>query len=179
MYPNQGKAGAMGALDSLMGAQGGQVLMGADQIVGALRNNPQLAERVKEAILARNAGIVKEQEYSDLKRLYLPIPVTSVGAGATGSINIQPQDLFLTKRIVIPSGIAGDFRLTDFKVGQKPQYAQDGSVPCTCMSEVTVNGDVDFDSANVGNIINIRPENTSAGALDFEGTLIGLAARTQ
>jgi len=115
---------------------------------------------------------------NNLRRLLLPIPQTSVGAGATAGINIQPQDLFLTKRVMVPSTIGPNFLLTDFKVGQKPQFAQDGSVPCECFAEVAVNADVDFDSADVGNIINLRPQNITAGALTFGGTLIGLAARS-
>lgn len=140
----------------------------------------KMARALKRMKAARavdpRAVSVRRQKRNRRRRLIVPIPVTTVAAGGTAEVTIQPQRLFKCKRFIIPSGIAGDFRFTDIKVGQQSQLAASGDVPAGAFTEVTVDGYVDFDSSDIGNLIVFEVSNTdAANAHDLEGVLLGTA----
>ena len=138
----------------------------------------RLAHRMKlEREINPDAALVVPQKRTKIRILILPIPRTTVPAGATATIDIQPQDLFRAQRMLIPSDIAFDFEIQDIKVGQKPQFVQSGSIPAAVFSEVSVGSAVSFDSADIGNILNIVIKNNSLGPLDFAGTFLGTTAK--
>lgn len=121
------------------------------------------------------AIMVRKQKRTRRRRLIVPIPVTNIAAGGTAEVTIQPQRLFKTRRMIFPSAVADNFRLTDIKVGQQSQFAAAGDVPAGCFSEVTVDGYVDFDTADIGNLISFDVTNVGAAAADFQGVLLGPA----
>ena len=190
--------GSVGAENSIVGLD---EILGLDEIVGGDPyaaigrdedfdmevvggNRPsrsrlaQLAQTMREARAVNpNAVMVRERTRSRVRRLILPIPKTTIAAGASANISIQPQDLFRTTRMLIPSSIAFDFEILDFKIGQRPQFVQSGSIPAAVFSEVSVGSSIDCDSADVGNIVSLEVRNTSAGTLSFAGTLLGTAAK--
>ena len=133
---------------------------------------------LKRRILSRNAGLVRPVRRTKKRRLILPIPRTVVAPGDTVDIEIQPQDLFKTTRMLISSAIAFDFSIIDVKIGQKPQFVQSGSMPANCFSEVSVGSYVEFDSADVGNLIVIVVRNNTLTDSIFEGMLLGTAAKS-
>jgi hypothetical protein len=141
------------------------------------RKMARAAKRLKAARTRDpNAVSVRGVKRQRRRRLIVPIPVTTVAAGGTAEVTIQPQRLFKCKRFIVPSGVAGDFRFTDIKVGQQSQLAASGDVPAAAFTEVTVDGYVDFDSSDIGNLIVFEVSNTDAvNPHDLEGVLLGTA----
>jgi hypothetical protein len=137
----------------------------------------KLVKRMRAAkAIDPRAVAVRRATRGKRRRLLVPIPTTVIAAATTTEISILPQRLFKTKRVSIPSNVSDDFRLGDIKIGQSSQYGAAGAVPATCMSEVAVDSDVDFDSADIGNQILIEATNTDAvNPHTFEGVLFGTA----
>lgn len=172
-------------LDEIIGAEEYAALgyeLDDDEFVGGRRSSAgrraHLARRMQVAReINPSARLIRERQRSRVRRLILPIPKTNVLAGQSVNISIQPQDLFKTTRMLIPSDIAFDFEILDLKIGQRPQFVQSGSIPAAVFSEVSVGSSLDLDSADIGNIVSIEVRNKSAVALDFSGTLLGTAAK--
>lgn len=112
------------------------------------------------------------------KRRRLPMgpdPVV-VPTGDTVTIQLQPQQLFRTERLVIPSEIAPFFRIDDIKIGNRSQLVTTGSLPATAFSEVSIDCYVEFDSADIGNLISLTVTNTDDEDQTFLAMLLGTAA---
>ena len=148
----------------------GRAMIGGNQLIGA---NSQMAEAVEQ----RNAGMVVDQTLSSKRRYPLGFVPTDVLTGQTLSIPAAPQNLFRPERLVIPSDIAFDFGVTDIKVGNTSQFVQNVEVPAVLFSEVAINTNVYFDSANIGNQVSVQVRNKSAGTLNFTAGLIGAIAK--
>ena len=103
----------------------------------------------------------------------LPITATSVAAGATAVISMQPQRTIRVERIVVPRSLTDDFVINSVNVGQEPQFVADGSLPEHIFAPDEVGICLKGDTANVGNLITVSVTNTSAGALTFRGAILG------
>lgn len=111
------------------------------------------------------------------RRLICGATPTSVANSATADISIQPQDLFRTDRIIVPSDIAFSFIFTDIKVGQRSQLVAAASLPCGAFTEVAVDCYVTFDTAAVGNLIVLSVQNLdTVNTITFRAMLLGRAA---
>lgn len=99
-------------------------------------------------------------------------------AGQT-TIVVQPQRKFKTKRVVVVSQIAAFFQFIDLKVGQNSQAAAIGNTPCQAFVENAVSAYVDFDTADIGNLISMVVTNTDANPHTFQAVLFGIALRPQ
>lgn len=136
-----------------------------------------LNAQIREAVEARNAGMVVDQQMTSKRRYPLGFVPTDVLTGQTLNIPAAPQNLFRPERLVIPSDIAFDFGVTDIKVGNTSQFVQNTEVPAVLFSEVAINTNVYFDSANIGNQVSVQVRNKSAGTLNFTAGLIGAIAK--
>jgi hypothetical protein len=133
--------------------------------------------QIREAVESRNAGMVVDQQLCNKRRYPLGFVPTDVLTGQTLNIPAAPQNLFRPERLVIPSDIAFDFGVTDIKVGNTSQFVQNTEVPAVLFSEVAINTNVYFDSANIGNQVSVQVRNKSAGTLNFTAGLIGAIAK--
>jgi hypothetical protein len=146
-------------------------LVGLANLVGAD------SSAIQDAVESRNAGMVVDQQLTSKRRYPLGFVPTDVLTGQTLSIPAAPQNLFRPERLVIPSDIAFDFGVTDIKVGNTSQFVQNTEVPAVLFSEVAINTNVYFDSANIGNQVSVQVRNKSAGTLNFTAGLIGAIAK--
>lgn len=104
-----------------------------------------------------------------------------VALGANATVTIAPQRLFKPKLMSFPGSIAAFFEITGVFVGQDSQLAAGGTIPCECFTETAVNAPIDWDTANVGNIITINVTNIEpaggAPTRRLMGMIIGLGVK--
>lgn len=167
-----------GAGNTEIVGSGGYEIVGAaptTQRRAAAAGNPQA-----RAIAMKHAIAVRQQALSKRRRFPLGfVPTAVAGGGATTAvIPAAPQNLFRAERVTIPSDIAFDFGVIDIKVGNSSQLVSGGEVPGAIFTEVAIDNEVTFDTAEVGNQITITVRNTNAGALTFRGALMGTIAKT-
>lgn len=160
-------------LDALVSGDGSSEIIGADLLVGAAPNK----QAMLRALARRKAGAVVHRQLDRKRRYPLGFTVTSVGAGASATIAALPQALFRSERLVIPSDIAFDLGVTDVKVGNTSQFAQNAEVPGAIFSEVAIDTRVGFDTAEVGNQISVAVRNKTLAAVEFTAALLGTIAK--
>lgn len=107
---------------------------------------------------------------------HAPFPATAFAAAATTALQMQPQELFRTERLFMPSQLAADFNITQMFVGQKNQLLVAGEINGSVFSEVAVRSFLNLDTANVGNTINLTMRNDGLIAATPRPDLLGTAA---
>lgn len=169
------------------GAVGGhypQIIGGPDTIVGgdiaavvgaaveaALANSMSQAREVDPRAVA-----VAPRQRDERRRLIMGnAPTTIPAAGTPTDVQFQPQQLFRTELMVVPSEIAPDLRFSDIRVGNRSQLVTTGSLPATAFSEVAYNSYVHFDTADIGNIITLTVIAKNGADVSFECVLFGTA----
>lgn len=143
-------------------------LMGADYAVGAARAGQLPPGARQVAQMARPA--TRAREY--------PLGFVSAGtvaAGATATIQAQPQIVFRGERLIVPSDIAGSFIITQLIVGKNPQFVNPNAIHCRTFAENGVGVRLHMDTAQISQIITITVTNISGAAATFYATLIGTA----
>lgn len=158
------------------------VIEGAEQmdIVGARRPRRRKIRRrgrVAREVLARAAAVVQGSPLTSRRRYLLGFAITPLTAGASQDIPGQPQNLFRGERLVIPSDIGFDIGIEGITVGTQSQFAQSVEVPGAVFSEVAVNTEVMFDTAQIGNQISINARNKGADTLNFTAAMLGTLAK--
>jgi hypothetical protein len=162
----------------IVGGDGSSEIIGAELIGAARRGNPQ-AKAALAKIAMRNAGAVVKKDLSNRRRYPLGFVPTEVDAGDAATIPAAPQNLFRPERLVIPSDIGFDFGVQDIKVGNQSQFAQSVEVPAAVFSEVAIDTNVTFDTAEVGNQISILVRNKGTeDDLEFTAAAIGTIAKS-
>lgn len=152
---------------------------GTSEIIGAERRGMRRgAQAAVKAIAQRNAGAVIDRGASKRRKMPIGFTPTTIVANGSGVIPGNPQNLYRTERIIVPSDIAFDLGITDLKVGNQSQFAQSSEVPAVIFSEVAVSTGVEFDTAEVGNQISIAVRNKDAvNAVDFTAAAVGTVAK--
>lgn len=161
-------------LDAMSVSGGSQMIAGSgmQEIIGAA------VKQTIRNIAAKNAGAVIDRGVSKRRRMPIGFAPTTIAAASSGTIPGQPQNLFRTERLVIPSDIAFDLGITDLKVGNQSQFAQSNEVPAVLFSEVAINTGVEFDTAEVGNQISIICRNKDAvNSVEFTAAAVGTVAK--
>lgn len=180
-YDDDDDVGGIGAdddlLDALVSGDGSSEIIGADFIVGAKKRQAVKRAAALRKLASRNAGAVVKRTLERRRRYPLGFTVTSIGAGAAATVAAMPQSLFRSERLVLPSDIAFDLGVTDIKVGNTSQFAQNAEVPGAIFSEVAIDTSVGFDTAEVGNQISVAVRNKTLAAVEFTGALIGTIAK--
>lgn len=155
----------------------GDQIIGVDELGRVVRARKPLnpAQRLKALALAKAAGgaATRPKQRNNVFEQPLPIPRTSVGAGLSADIELRPQRLFRSERLVVPSTIAPFFDITDVKIGQQTQFVASGALPATIFSEVGVGVRLKGDTANLGNTIVVSVTNNDVATQIFGGAIIG------
>ena len=161
---------------------GSSEIIGAE-LIGAVAKaasagNPKARAALKQ-IAMRNAGAVIKNDLKNRRRYPLGFVPTEVDSGDAATIPAAPQNLFRPERLVIPSDIAFDFGVQDIKVGNQSQFAQSVEVPAAVFTEVSIDTNVTFDTAEVGNQISILVRNKGTeDDLEFTAAAIGTIAKS-
>ena len=176
----------------------GEEIIGLEEIIGAMpptrARNAALAKlaQAKANAAARRPGAAPALPTAGTRVDIVPIqnrrhrlliagvgPTAAIASLATLAVQIQPQRTFKPKLLSVPSSIALYFALDDVKVGQDSQFATSNQVPCECFSEVAVNAEIDWDTANIGNTITLLVVNidTTAPSRIFRALIKGLAVK--
>lgn len=156
---------------------GSSEIIGAELIGAARAGNPR-AKAALRAVAMRNAGAVIKNDLKNKRRYPLGFVPTEVDAGDAATIPAAPQNLFRPERLVIPSDIAFDFGVQDIKVGNQSQFAQSVEVPAAVFTEVSIDTNVTFDTAEVGNQISILVRNKgTTDNLEFTAAALGTIAK--
>lgn len=162
----------------------GDMLVGADFIgaAAAAAKNPrhpqhQQAKQVLHSLAMRNGGAVVQNGVSKRRRYPIGFVPTDVAAATAASIPANPQNLFRPERLVIPSDIAFDFGVRDIKVGNQSQLVQSVEIPGALFTEVAIDTNVAFDTAEVGNQISVDVRNKTSGTINFSAGAVGTIAK--
>lgn len=165
-----------GAYD-IVGGDGSSEIIGAELIGAASAGNPRAKAALRQ-IAMRNAGAVVKNDLKNRRRYPLGFVPTEVDSGDAATIPAAPQNLFRPERLVIPSDICFDFGVQDIKVGNQSQFAQSVEVPAAVFSEVSIDTNVTFDTAEVGNQISILVRNKgTTDNLEFTAAALGTIAK--
>lgn len=157
-----------------------ELVEGADdyEIVGARRRRIRRPRRnAARRIMARGASVVKGVPLSSKRRYLLGFAITTLTAGNSQNIPANPQNLFRSERLVVPSDIAFDLGIQAITVGTQSQFAQSVEVPAAVFSEVAVDTAVMFDTAQIGNQVSVDARNKSGADLSFTAAMIGTLAK--
>lgn len=168
-------------------------IIGLDEIIGAFmeemgatkrrprrrRRRPAKSSKGRNLLqllaLAKAAGGAgtRKKSRNNVFEQPLPIPPTSFTTGQALDIELRPQRLFRTERLVIDSAIATFFRILDLKIGQTTQFVASGALPATIFSEVAVGVRLRGDTANLGNTIVLSAQNIDANTRVLSGAIVG------
>jgi hypothetical protein len=159
----------IGSGDSLVGA--------ANLLVGAAKHGNPKAKAVLHQLAMRHGGAVVNNGVNKRRRYPIGFVPTDIAATTAALIPAAPQNLFRPERLVIPSDIAFDFGVRDVKVGNQSQFVQSVEVPGALFTEVSIDTNVAFDTAEVGNQISVDVRNKSAGTINFSAGSIGTIAK--
>ncbi len=167
---------------------GEEEFIGADDVeallsgyeIGARRPVQRTMQRnaaMRQALAARqaNAGLLLRQSQPTKARAYaVPFDsVSTVPAGATSTISVQPQCLFRGERLVLGSTSAAGFLILDLKVGKNSQFAASGAHPGEAFGPTAFGVDLKCDTAQISNTVSIQVQNITGGALRFNATFFG------
>lgn len=105
------------------------------------------------------------------------IPVESTGtvaAGASQTIRVQPQEAIRPERFIY-TGTANTFTISDFRIVNKPQFAQAGNVGADTFATTAQDTRLNFDACPLGGLIEMIVTNISGGAATFRASILGSA----
>lgn len=163
-------------LESLISGLGNTEIVGAASPGGKAKT--ALQQALVEKVLAKNAGAVVTKELNTRRRYPLGFVPTNLATGITTTIPAGPQNLFRSERLIVPSDIAFDLDINDVKVGNQSQLVQAVSLPAAMFTEVAIDTQVTFDTAEVGNQISATFFNNSGGTVRVAAGLIGTIAKS-
>lgn len=153
----------------------------AADFIGAVANPAHpahaKAKQVLHQLAMRHGGAVVQTGLNKRRRYPIGFVPTTVTAATAALIPAAPQNLFRPERLVIPSDIAFDFGVRDIKVGNQSQLVQSVEVPGALFTEVAIDTNVNFDTAEVGNQISVDVRNKTANDIEFSAGSIGTIAK--
>lgn len=139
---------------------------------GSNRGQRALAQLTALARLGGGA-VSRRKQRRNVFEQPLPIPPTSFTSGQQLDIELRPQRLFRSERLVVSSVIAPFFNILDVKIGQETQFVASGALPAQIFSEVGVGVRLKGDTANLGNTIVVSIQNIDTETRTFAGAIIG------
>jgi hypothetical protein len=171
--------------DYLLGEDMDDQLMGAYLIGAARARGGRAPARVAPRGAASQAMAIKQAAESTLVKSEPPTraneyPVgfdssTTVAAAASTNITSRPQRVFRPERLVIPSAIAPQFLITDFKVGNSSQFLNSVAIPAEVFDARAVGVRLKCETAQINSDLVLGVTNISLAALRFFGAAIGTA----
>lgn len=168
-----GEMGAIGeSLDDVIDA-----ISGEDSAHPAVRKLNRLASKMKKLRDIDPDAIALQNRQPNRRRYWhAPFPATVVNSTTTATLQMQPQELFRTERMFVPSQVAPDFNITQLFVGQKNQLLVAGEINGSVFSEVAIRSFLNLDTANVGNTVSLSLRNDGLTNVAPRPDLLGTAA---
>lgn len=112
-----------------------------------------------------------------LRRQILPIPATTVGAGASVTVTLQPQRAFRVERLVLASSVSpSQVVVSDISVGAERQFVSAGDVPLSAFSADAVGTGLRGDTAQPGTTVTVTLRNLGGSAETISGAFFGSSA---
>ena len=176
-------------LDDILGAMDdddyelGDYELGDEYELGAKRRVVRPRRVVRRAAPARRRvprptrGVLRPIQPMRLHDLPLPILRTTIPAGETELVQLQPQLPFKPYRLSIPSVISGGLTIEDVKVGNASQFVAAGSIPVECFDTDATMVSLKGDTAVPGVDIIITVSNETDTDKVFAGMIIGDVAQ--
>lgn len=164
----------------MLAVSGRYEIMGDDDLAvpghNAVSLNQSQRDNVAERIMARNAKLLRDVPPTASRTF--PIGFVSDGTilpGDSATIVSRPQIIFRGERLVVPSDLAGDFTIDDFKVGKDSQFVSEGPIPARALQENAWGVYFQLDTAQISQNLVISVTNISGAARTFRAMLIGSA----
>lgn len=174
----------------------GEEIIGEDELIG------DVVDEVLESLSGdedddEDLGAVKARIKKKIKRKFQPIVrkaltkvrssqfrnypiglgITTVAAGATATVNVNPQLPFKPVRLSIPASISAGLMIVDVQVGTSSQFAGPGEICVECFDIAATDTRLKGDTAVPGVVISITVRNPTAGPLPLEGMIVGDVAQ--
>lgn len=127
--------------------------------------NPTLAASL---IAAKKSFLAAPRAYNKARINVLGFPKYCLKSCETITLVTQPQCIAKVDRIVIPSTIAGQLRVLDFKVGKWSLFANGESIPALMFSELATDIEVNPDTADTSMNVSITLQNISKASIPLE-----------
>lgn len=167
---------ALGSMESDLDA-----ILGAAAQAKPQQKDPRALARVaaKMAKLREidpNAILVRQQRLDRRRRFPLGFERKVITGGDTDVVTAQPQTLVRPERIVVPSNFAFDFFVEDIKVGQQSQLVSSNPIPAAIFSEVAIDTNIHFKTAEIGNTVTMQITNDTGEDVNFGAAVIGTVA---
>jgi hypothetical protein len=164
-------------LESLATAGGGEGWSDPELVGLVKRNVNGRKAALKQAILARNAGMVINRPINRRRRYPSGFTAVTLLTLASGQSPSAPQNMFRIERFVAPSEVSSDATIDDIKVGNQSQLVQSLPLPATMFSEVAIDTNVWFDTSQIGNQVSVSLTNISLATQTFRFGMIGSVAK--
>ena len=126
----------------------------------------------------RMAGLVGAQRVvrdtaSIARRQMAPMPLTTIGAGATATVSFRPQRPIRAERLVLDGAAVGGVFVTDFLIGADPQFVNSGAVPVSVFTPSGFNMELRGNTAQPGIDVTLTFNNTTGSPVTIGGMLLG------
>lgn len=131
------------------------------------------AKRRRAAAMFSGRGLVPVKN-NQFRRYPLGLGVTTVAAGGSAVISVQPQLPFKLERLI--TAVTG-FSINNIAVGTVSQFVAAGAVPSEIFAANAVGVALRGDTAVPGVLIQTTVTNNGAAAADFSGAFIGAVAQ--
>lgn len=136
------------------------------------------AQRERNFVMQRgNPMLVRTQSPDRKLKLPAGFSASAVAAGASTTIQVEPQCLFRADELVIPETYGANFVITELAIGQIRLIVGAGAVSALVFSEKTLRPiTLDWPTNQVTQKILLIATNISAGAATLYGMFYGRAA---
>jgi len=169
------------AFDIVGGGTGYEIVSGDDDLdmLLAAASGAELPAgvdpKIAEALMKRGALMVREQGFTKAREYPLGFDSgATIAAGASANLTTQPQVVFRTERLIVPSDIGGSFVVDDLVVGKNSQFAATNvAVPARVFDERAVGVRLKGDTAQVSQNVGLSVTNISGAAIRFRACVIG------
>ncbi len=143
-------------------------------ILGAARRSPA-ASRLMQQRAAQRGAVVTRRSPSNVRRLGLPFDTgsTLIAAAAQATITVQPNVTIRPERLKVAPSCADAFRITSVAIGRRLQFAAGGSIHASLYSALNPNNQVQWDTADKREPIEMVVVNDSGAGARFMAELIG------
>lgn len=116
---------------------------------------------------------VMRSEDDIARRQIAPIPLTTIAAGATETVEFRPQRPIRIERIVLDGATVAGLFVTDVMIGAETQFVNNGAVPVSCFQPNAFGTSLRGNTAQPGISVTLRIYNSTNVSLTLGGAVIG------